>query len=65
MGHVEWLTNNAKFAVQHYKSALIGFNNDFELFKKEFNEDKELIINLGIDAFEIELMLDYIAMDSD
>jgi len=42
---------------------LKGFNNKFEAFSKEFIEDKDYIINLGIEAFEIELMLDYILID--
>ena len=63
MGHVEWLTNNVKKAVEYYKLSLKGFKNKFKPFKKEFIEDKDYIINLGIDAFEIELMLDYIALD--
>ena len=63
MGHVEWLTNNVKMAVEYYKRGLKGFKNKFEVFRKEFIEDKEFIINLGIDSFEIELMLDYIALE--
>jgi len=63
LGHVEWLTNNVKMAVKYYKKSLKGFNNKFEAFSKEFIEDKDYIINLGIEAFEIELMLDYILID--
>ena len=63
LGHVEWLTNNVKMAIEYYKKSLKGFNNKFEDFSKEFIEDKDYIINLGIDAFEIELMLDYILID--
>jgi len=64
LGHVEWLTNNVKKAIEYYKKSLEGFDNNFKDFSKEFIEDKNFIINLGIDAFEIELMLDYILINS-
>lgn len=63
MGHVEWITNNVEAAVEYYRKSLRGFNNNFELFIKEFSEDKENLIKFGIDAFEIDLLIDFLAID--
>lgn len=60
MGHVEWCLGNRLSAVKNYKLSVNRGDNNFRSFQQGFEEDKQYLVNNGIDPAEIPLMLDYL-----
>lgn len=57
-GHTEWALQNLKGAIQYYKEAVRLENGDIVRFKELFYEDKEDLMQAGIEEEEFPLMLD-------
>lgn len=60
MGHVEWCLGNQKAAIKNYKLSVNRGDNNFKSFQQGFEEDKQYLIQNGLDPSEIPLMLDYL-----
>ena len=60
LGHVEWCTGNRKAALKNYKLSLSRDDNNMKSFMAGFEEDKKYLLQSGIDAKEINFMLDYL-----
>lgn len=60
LGHVEWCLGNRKAALKNYKLSLTRDDNNLKSFMAGFEEDKKYLIQSGIDAREINFMLDYL-----
>jgi tetratricopeptide (TPR) repeat protein len=60
LGHVEWCLGNRKAALKNYKLSLSSDENNMKLFMAGFEEDKKYLMQSGIEAREIDFMLDYL-----
>lgn len=60
MGHVEWCLGNPQQAIKNYKLSVNRGDNNFKSFQQGFEEDKQYLVNNGIEAKEVPLMLDYL-----
>ncbi len=60
LGHVEWCMGNRKAALKNYKLSLSRDDNNMKSFMAGFEEDKKYLMQSGIDAKEINFMLDYL-----
>jgi tetratricopeptide (TPR) repeat protein len=60
LGHVEWCSGNKKKAIEYYTQSIKKSNLDFNWFTKVLEEDTKYLIKLGINAFDIPLMIDYL-----
>ena len=57
-GHIAWCQNNYKETVENYRKSIDLQNNNWEIFKERFHEDKPWLLSNGVDDDEIPLMLD-------
>lgn len=57
-GHTEWVMQNIKGALAHYRKAVAEADNDFDMFRKQFEQDTSDLENAGIESEEIPLFLD-------
>ncbi len=60
LGHVEWCLGNRKAAVKNYKLSINRSDNNLKSFLASFEDDKQFLIENGIDGNEIPLLLDYL-----
>ncbi|MCX6234041.1 MAG: tetratricopeptide repeat protein [Bacteroidetes bacterium] len=60
LGHVEWSLGNKKSAVENYITSIRQKGNSLDLFLMGFMDDREYLINHGIEPNEISLLLDYL-----
>jgi tetratricopeptide (TPR) repeat protein len=60
LGHSYWCNADVTKAVENYRKAISLSDNPEKSLKEDFFDDKEFLVNNGILAFEIELMLDYL-----
>ncbi|MCB2220962.1 MAG: hypothetical protein KQI35_11250 [Bacteroidetes bacterium] len=60
LGHVEWCLGNRKAAVKNYKLSINRSDNNLKSFTASFEDDKQFLLNNGIDADEIPLLIDYL-----
>jgi tetratricopeptide (TPR) repeat protein len=60
MGHVEWCMGDRQAAVKNYKLSVNRGDNNFKSFLAGFEDDREFLIQNGIEESEIPLMLDYL-----
>jgi tetratricopeptide (TPR) repeat protein len=65
LGHTYWCSNQVENATEIYKKSLEMSKNQAKSIKKDFIEDKEYLLLHGIKEFEIELMIDYLSLDTD
>ncbi len=63
MGHAYWCNNQIENATETYKKSVSLALENGKSIKKEFADDKEYLLLNGKQAFEIELMLDYLFLD--
>ena len=59
-GHVAWCQQKLNLAIEYYRKSLNLQQNSWEVFMEAFNEDKPFLIQNGIDADDIPLLLDSI-----
>lgn len=59
MGHVMWCRGNLQDALQYYKQSIRHKDNDLKKFLAGFEEDKRHLINNGVDADSIPLIIDH------
>lgn len=64
-GHVEWVLGNRKVALLEYKNAVGLQNGSLTLFMDVVNEDKKVLLEKGVPADDIPLMLDRLRYDLD
>ena len=64
LGHVLWCMGNKNEAIENYKNSLIKSDMDINWFSKVFEEDSKHLVRLGVPAFDIPLMLDYLKMNA-
>lgn len=62
LGHVMWCMNDPVQAFSLYAKSLREWK-DYQAFVTSFYEDKKHLLNHQIDAFEIDLMLDYLNIE--
>ena len=62
-GHVAWITGNINTAVQRYAIALTL--SDKTVFINQFDKDKEILLKLGINKNDFQLMIDLIKYSAD
>ena len=60
LGHVEWCLGNKQKAIEKYSLSIKKSNLDFNWFAKVFEEDSKYLVKLGINPFDIPLMIDYL-----
>ena len=60
LGHVQWCLGNKQKAIEYYTLSIKKSNLDFIWFTKVLEEDSKYLIKLGIHAFDIPLMIDYL-----
>lgn len=56
--HVAWCKHNLKMAIEFYHKSIHLLDNNWELFLKSFNDDKNYLFTNGIEPAEIPLLLD-------
>ena len=59
-GHVKWVSGNREEAAELYYKSINEPDNDFDSFFKGFKDDETLLLKYGIQADEIQLLLDYL-----
>lgn len=59
LGHVYWVQNNKRKAVELYKQALQYNGNDIDSFAKSYNEDSHFLKEKNIHSTELAIVLDY------
>jgi tetratricopeptide (TPR) repeat protein len=59
-GHTEWALQHIKKAIEHYKKAIETEAKDFNKFLELFRMDIPCLVNAGVKATEIPLMIDYL-----
>lgn len=59
MGHVMWCRGNLKDALSYYKQSIRHKDNSLKKFLAGFEEDKRHLINNGVDANAIPLIIDH------
>ncbi len=64
LAHVHWAMNNADKAIVLYKKSFKKWGS-FNKFESSFNEDRKHLEKAGIKAFDIDLMMDYIKIDTE
>jgi tetratricopeptide (TPR) repeat protein len=64
MGHICWCLNDKPAAIENYRNSLRTANMDLEWFAKTLVDDSPQLVSLGIRAFDIPLMIDYIMMSA-
>ncbi len=62
LGHTAWCAGDRKQAVEYYKQAIAANEHNISAFVNIFNEDKKLLIEKGIEAGDIALVLDYLRL---
>jgi tetratricopeptide (TPR) repeat protein len=60
LGHVEWCSGNKQNAIERYSQSIQKASGNFEWFSSEFLADSNILVQHGIDQFDIPLMLDYL-----
>lgn len=60
LGHLEWCEGNREDAIKNYLRSIRQEDNTFKAFMNGFNDDKEHLINHGVDPDEIPLVLDFL-----
>lgn len=63
LGHVYWCTNDYKKALKYYLDSFLKWKT-FKDFELSFNEDRKHLIKHGVNESDIDLMLDYIRIES-
>ncbi|MFO8067590.1 MAG: hypothetical protein R6U11_08420 [Bacteroidales bacterium] len=63
LGHVCWCKGETREAVNNYSKSLTNWKSVKD-FLISFNEDRKHLVNLGIEPFEIDLMLDYVRIET-
>ena len=58
MGHVQWCLGNRKTALDFYKKSINSPDNSEKEFMDAFNEDLPQLLNQGVDADDVPIMLD-------
>jgi tetratricopeptide (TPR) repeat protein len=58
--HVAWCKRNLNKALEYYRKSLLLLDNDWDLFMKSFNADKNYLFANGVEADEVPLLLDLI-----
>lgn len=64
MGHICWCLNDKPAAIENYRNSLRTASMDLEWFAKTVMDDSPQLVTLGIHAFDIPLMIDYIMMSA-
>jgi tetratricopeptide (TPR) repeat protein len=59
-GHLEFCRGNRKEAVEYYKKSIVRGELSKDEFMNIFNEDKPLLLSLGIDPDDFPIILDYL-----
>ncbi len=57
-GHAELVANNNVLALEHYKQAVRGLNNDFDRFLEIFEDDKSYLLAYNVDKDDLPIFLD-------
>jgi len=60
LGHLEWCDGNRKMALNLYLDSIQRSELTFEQFVESFEEDQSYLIQLGVDAAEIPILLDHL-----
>ena len=60
IGHLRLCTGNKKDAVEYYRRSIDSGNISKEKFIEIFDEDRPMLISLGIDPDELSLIVDYL-----
>ncbi len=60
MGHLEWCKGNKKEAINLYKKSIEATGSSLESFFSSFEEDKPHLLQHGINADDIPIMLDHL-----
>ncbi len=63
LGNIFWIKKDKKEAIKYYITATKEYEN-FDEFKKEYNDNKHILEEQNIDPFDINLMLDFLQMKS-
>jgi len=63
MGHLALCRGRKKEAIYHYKQSIITGEITRERFMLIFNEDRNLLVNLGVDKDDLPILLDYLLFD--
>ncbi len=63
LAHVWWCMNKPEKAINLYKESLKNWGS-LKDFEASFNEDRKHLENRGVDPFDMDLMLDYIKIES-
>jgi len=58
MGHVQWCLGNRIVALDYYKRSINDADNSEKEFMEAFSEDQQHLIEQGVDADDIPIMLD-------
>ncbi len=59
-GHVQWVAGKREEASELYYKSIIQPDNNYEGFYKGFRDDESYLLKHGIEAEEIQLMLDHL-----
>jgi hypothetical protein len=62
LGHIYWCLHNKTKAIENYRMSLQSANMDINWFTRAMSDDSKHLSMLGIHAFDIPLMIDYITM---
>lgn len=60
LGHVQWCLRNKEAALENYKTSIRKSGYRFDWFRQVFEEDGKILIQFGIPAGDLPLMLDYL-----
>ena len=60
LGHVYWSLGDKMKAIENYRLSIKISDKDFPWFAEVMKEDSRYLLNYGIQAFDIPLMLDYL-----
>ncbi len=63
IGHVYWCINEPQKAINNYLKSILQWKS-LEKFEASFNEDRKHLIKLGIPEKEVDLMLDYLQIET-
>ena len=60
LGHIAFIQKNKKEAISNYQKAFVLTENDLTTFIELFNQDYPYLIEKGIDAMDIAILMDYL-----
>ncbi len=64
-GHLEWCRGRKQDALQLYRLAILEKGLPLEEFLNLFEDDQEILLNQGVDAGDIPILLDYLQYSLD